>query len=171
MRCCPGCGCAGGWLYQEADSLAAEDVAFTPVSEAQPTPEQLEDLRFAWRLVKHVKSNAITLAKQGRLLGMGSGQPNRVQSVGIALEKAGPEAQVGVVYWILRLFDECARMRSLLSVMLRACTRGKHVSLQGLKRCEVWPMLHACRMSPGRSCFLLHAHPAALLFVTQKRSI
>jgi phosphoribosylaminoimidazolecarboxamide formyltransferase/IMP cyclohydrolase len=86
----------GGWLYQEADSLAAEDVAFTPVSEAQATPEQLEDLKFAWRLVKHVKSNAITVAKRGRLLGMGSGQPNRVKSVDIALEKAGAEAQVGV---------------------------------------------------------------------------
>ena len=85
---------AGGWLYQEADSLAAEDVTFTPVSEAQPTPQQLEDLKFAWRLVKHVKSNAITVAKDGRLLGMGSGQPNRVKSVDIALEKAGTDVQV-----------------------------------------------------------------------------
>ena len=86
---------AGGWLYQEADSLAADDITFTPVSEAQPTPQQLEDLKFAWRLVKHVKSNAITVAKDGRLLGMGSGQPNRVKSVDIALEKAGAEVQVG----------------------------------------------------------------------------
>jgi phosphoribosylaminoimidazolecarboxamide formyltransferase/IMP cyclohydrolase len=50
------------------------------VTERQPTPEQMEDLKFAWRAVKHVKSNAITLAKD-RLLGMGSGQPNRVKSV------------------------------------------------------------------------------------------
>lgn len=48
------------------------------VSEAQPTPKQLEDIKFAWRAVKHVKSNAITIAKDGKLLGMGSGQPNRV---------------------------------------------------------------------------------------------
>lgn len=47
------------------------------VSEAQPTAQQLEDLKFAWRCVKHVKSNAITVAKDGKLLGMGSGQPNR----------------------------------------------------------------------------------------------
>lgn len=59
------------------------------VSEKQPTAEQLTDLRFAWRCVKHVKSNAITIAKAGRLLGMGSGQPNRVKSTQIAMEKAG----------------------------------------------------------------------------------
>ena len=59
----------------------------------QPTAEQLEDLRFAWRCVKHVKSNAITVAKDTRLLGMGSGQPNRVKSVEIALEKAGTDVK------------------------------------------------------------------------------
>ena len=54
----------------------------------------MQDARFAWTCVKHVKSNAITIAKQGRLLGMGSGQPNRVKSTQIALEKAGSEAKV-----------------------------------------------------------------------------
>ena len=66
------------------------------VSERQPTEEQLADLKFAWLAVKHVKSNAITVAKGGRLLGMGSGQPNRVESVRIALKKAGDEAKVRV---------------------------------------------------------------------------
>ncbi|KAG2422701.1 hypothetical protein HXX76_015865 [Chlamydomonas incerta] len=82
---------AGGWLWQDADSLQPEAITFTCVSEAKPTQQQLEDLKFAWRAVKHVKSNAITIAKEGRLLGMGSGQPNRVNSVRIALEKAGAE--------------------------------------------------------------------------------
>ncbi len=85
---------AGGWLWQQADSLAAQDIEFTPVSENKPTQQQLEDLRFAWRIVKHVKSNAIAVAKDGRLLGMGSGQPNRVKSTEIALEKAADEAKV-----------------------------------------------------------------------------
>jgi phosphoribosylaminoimidazolecarboxamide formyltransferase/IMP cyclohydrolase len=76
-----------GWLLQEADSLVPEDITFECVSEAQPTEQQLEDLKFAWRCVKHVKSNAITIAKDSKLLGMGSGQPNRVNSVRIALEK------------------------------------------------------------------------------------
>jgi len=88
---------AGGWLYQDADNLAPEEITFTTVSEAKPSAKQLEDLKFAWRAVKHVKSNAITVAKDGKLLGMGSGQPNRVNSVRIALEKAGDEIKGAVL--------------------------------------------------------------------------
>ena len=82
---------AGGWLSQGADYLTPENIEFTCVSEAQPTPQQLADLKFAWLSVKHVKSNAITIAKDNKLLGMGSGQPNRVKSVEIAIEKSGEE--------------------------------------------------------------------------------
>ena len=89
---------AGGWLYQEADSLTPADIDFSVVSEAQPTEAQLADLKFAWLAVKHVKSNAITVAKDRRLLGMGSGQPNRVESVRIALKKAGEDAKVGTEF-------------------------------------------------------------------------
>lgn len=88
---------AAGWLQQDADSLKPEEIEFKVVSTTQPTPEQLEDLKFAWRAVKHVKSNAITVAKANRLLGMGSGQPNRVKSTQIALEKAGHEVQGAVL--------------------------------------------------------------------------
>ena len=51
----------------------------------------MADLKFAWRCVKHIKSNAIVIAKNRQLLGMGSGQPNRVKSLDIAIEKAGKE--------------------------------------------------------------------------------
>lgn len=88
---------AGGWLSQEADSLAPEAITFTTVTTTQPTAQQLEDLKFAWRAVKHVKSNAITIAKDGKLLGMGSGQPNRVNSVRIALEKAASDVKGSVL--------------------------------------------------------------------------
>ncbi|KIY98247.1 phosphoribosylaminoimidazolecarboxamideformyltransferase / IMP cyclohydrolase [Monoraphidium neglectum] len=88
---------AGGWLQQGADSLAPEDITFEVVSEKQPTPQQLEDLKFAWRCVKHVKSNAIAVAKDGRMLGMGSGQPNRVKSTEIALEKAAADVAGSVL--------------------------------------------------------------------------
>lgn len=81
----------GGWLVQDADDVSPEDIDFRVVTERQPDAAELEDLKFAWRCVKHVKSNAITVAKDGRLLGMGSGQPNRVKSVEIAMEKAGDE--------------------------------------------------------------------------------
>jgi len=88
---------SAGWLYQEADSLTPEEIDFKVVSDKQPTAEQLEDLKFAWRCVKHVKSNAITVAKGNKLLGMGSGQPNRVKSTEIALEKAGDEVKGAVL--------------------------------------------------------------------------
>ncbi|MGE3074710.1 MAG: bifunctional phosphoribosylaminoimidazolecarboxamide formyltransferase/IMP cyclohydrolase [Dehalococcoidia bacterium] len=83
----------GGWLSQDSDDRTPEEIEFKVVTDRQPTPKELEDLKFAWRCVKHVKSNAITVAKDGRLLGMGSGQPNRVKSVEIAMEKAGDEVK------------------------------------------------------------------------------
>lgn len=85
---------AGGWLWQKADSLTPSGIEFKPVSEQQPSEAQLADLHFAWLCVKHVKSNAIAIVKDRRLLGMGSGQPNRVKSVEIALGKAGSDVEV-----------------------------------------------------------------------------
>lgn len=85
----------GGWLAQTTDSITPADVTFTCVSEKQPTEQNMEDIKVAWNIVKHVKSNAITIAKDGRLLGMGSGQPNRVKSVEIAMEKADTQGGAG----------------------------------------------------------------------------
>ena len=87
----------GGWLVQDADDLGPEDVEFRIMTETTPSEQEMSDLRFAWRCVKHVKSNAITVAKDNRLLGMGSGQPNRVRSVDIAMEKAVDEAEGAVL--------------------------------------------------------------------------
>ncbi len=81
----------GGWLVQDMDERGPDDIELKVVTERQPTAQEMEDLKFAWRCVKHVKSNAITVARDGRLLGMGSGQPNRVKSVEIAMEKAGDD--------------------------------------------------------------------------------
>lgn len=83
----------GGWLVQDADDLTPDTVTFTSVTEKSSTEVQLKDAKFAWLCVKHVKSNAIVVAKDNRMLGMGSGQPNRVKSLQIALEKAGKEAE------------------------------------------------------------------------------
>ncbi|KAH7289227.1 hypothetical protein KP509_31G064500 [Ceratopteris richardii] len=83
----------GGWLVQEADDLIPDNLKFESVTEKAPTDKQIKDAKFAWLCVKHVKSNAIVIAKDNRMLGMGSGQPNRVKSLQIALEKAGKEAE------------------------------------------------------------------------------
>ncbi|MFC1974366.1 bifunctional phosphoribosylaminoimidazolecarboxamide formyltransferase/IMP cyclohydrolase [Chloroflexota bacterium] len=85
-----------GFLVQTSDYLPDESLNLRTVTEREPTKEELIDLRFAWKAVKHVKSNAIVLVKDSALLGMGAGQPSRVVSVEIALKKAG-ERSLGSV--------------------------------------------------------------------------
>lgn len=87
----------GGFLLQTGDFIAEEDISLRPVTERQPTPEEKRDLLFAWRAAMHVKSNAIVLARDLALLGMGAGQPSRVDSVEIALKKAGQRARGSVL--------------------------------------------------------------------------
>lgn len=78
----------GGLLVQELDRQTAEVVADKCVTDAKPTAGQLADMNFGWRIVKHVKSNAIVVVKDGRTLGVGAGQMNRVGSAEIALKEA-----------------------------------------------------------------------------------
>lgn len=85
----------GGFLLQTQDLTAEE--GWRTVSQREPTPDELRDIDFAWKAVKHVKSNAIVLAKDSMLLGVGSGQPSRVDSVAIALNKAGEQARRAVM--------------------------------------------------------------------------
>ncbi|XP_073105170.1 uncharacterized protein [Elaeis guineensis] len=83
----------GGWLAQDSDDLTPEDIKFNIVSERVPQEDEVNDAEFAWLCVKHVKSNAIVIAKNNCMLGMGSGQPNRRESLRIAFRKAGEEAK------------------------------------------------------------------------------
>jgi len=82
----------GGFLVQSSDTLPEDSVSLRTVTTREPTKSEIEDLLFAWRAVKHVKSNAIVLAKDKTLLGMGAGQPSRIVSAQIAKEKAGEKA-------------------------------------------------------------------------------
>jgi phosphoribosylaminoimidazolecarboxamide formyltransferase/IMP cyclohydrolase len=87
----------GGLLVQDSDTISDEDMKMSIVTKRSPTPEEMEDLKFAWRAVKHIKSNAIVMAKDRTLLGMGAGQPNRVTSVFLAKSKAGENAYGSVM--------------------------------------------------------------------------
>ncbi|MBR5183605.1 MAG: bifunctional phosphoribosylaminoimidazolecarboxamide formyltransferase/IMP cyclohydrolase [Bacteroidales bacterium] len=78
----------GGLLVQNLDKTTVEVTAEMCVTEKKPTPEQLTDLNFGWRIVKHVNSNAIVAVKDGKTLGVGAGQMNRVGSAEIALKQA-----------------------------------------------------------------------------------
>lgn len=78
----------GGLLVQDLDKSTAKVTAEMCVTETKPTAEQVVDLNFGWRIVKHVKSNAIVVVKDGKTLGVGAGQMNRVGSAEIALKQA-----------------------------------------------------------------------------------
>lgn len=86
----------GGLLVQEADRYTLEDAEWKVVTKREPTEAEREQLRFAWKVVKHVKSNAIVLAKNGMTVGVGAGQMNRVGAANIAIEQAGEQA-IGAV--------------------------------------------------------------------------
>jgi phosphoribosylaminoimidazolecarboxamide formyltransferase/IMP cyclohydrolase len=87
----------GGFLLQEPDRKPDAGLELKVASQREPSEEELADLRFAWRVCKHVKSNAIVLVKDRTLLGMGAGQPNRVTSVHLAVERAGERARGSVL--------------------------------------------------------------------------
>ncbi len=87
----------GRLLVQEADRRALAPGEFQPKTTARATPEQLCALDFAWRVVRHAKSNAIVLAQGSQTVGIGSGQPSRVKAVEIACEVAGERARGAVL--------------------------------------------------------------------------
>ena len=81
-------GVTGGLLVQDADTECVTLTDEMCVTERKPTAQELADLNFGWKIVKHVKSNAIVVVKNGATLGVGAGQMNRVGSATIALEEA-----------------------------------------------------------------------------------
>ena len=81
----------GGTLTQDTDLSPVNESDFKVVTERKPSDEEMKDLLFAWKVVRHVKSNAIVYAKAGKTLGIGSGQTSRVDSSEIAVDKATKE--------------------------------------------------------------------------------
>ena len=88
---------SGGLLVQTADVEDVPIEQWRVVTERTPTENELKDLWFAWKVVKHVKSNAVVLAKNGATVGIGAGQMNRALSVKIAVELAGERAKEAVL--------------------------------------------------------------------------
>ena len=88
---------SGGALLQTPDDLDEDPAGWTVVTQRQPTEQERTDLAYAWRAVKHVKSNAIVLVRDQAMVGMGAGQPNRVTSVHLALRSAGDRAPGSVM--------------------------------------------------------------------------
>lgn len=88
---------AGGLLLQNADTMDATKADLKVVTKRQPTEDEMNQLLFAWKVVKHVKSNAIVVAGNNQTYGVGAGQMNRVGSAAIALEQAGEKAKGAVL--------------------------------------------------------------------------
>ncbi|SMB99821.1 IMP cyclohydrolase [Thermanaeromonas toyohensis ToBE] len=88
---------SGGFLVQEPDVYDFAEQELKVVTQRKPTEEELKDLLFAWKVVKHVKSNAIVVAKDGVTLGVGAGQMNRVGAARIALEQAKEKARGAIL--------------------------------------------------------------------------
>jgi phosphoribosylaminoimidazolecarboxamide formyltransferase/IMP cyclohydrolase len=84
---------AGGLLVQERDMARVDDVELKVVTERAPTPAEIADLRFAFAVCKHVRSNAIVFARDGATVGVGAGQMSRLDSVAIAVRKAAETAR------------------------------------------------------------------------------
>lgn len=88
---------SGGLLIQDEDEKELNEAELQVVTKRAPSEEELEQLKFAWKAVKHVKSNAIVLAQGGQTIGIGAGQMNRVGAAKIAIEQAGEKAKGAVM--------------------------------------------------------------------------
>ncbi len=86
-----------GFLVQSEDVKGIDVGGLETVTRRSPSLEETQDLLFAWKIVKHVKSNAIVIVKDRQIVGVGAGQMNRVQSVRLATEQAGEKAQGAVL--------------------------------------------------------------------------
>jgi phosphoribosylaminoimidazolecarboxamide formyltransferase/IMP cyclohydrolase len=86
-----------GVLQQSVDRGDPQNVEWRVVTEVAPTPAQMDDLKFAWKACQHVKSNAIVFASEEATVGIGGGQPNRVDCVVMAAQRAGEKSHGAVM--------------------------------------------------------------------------
>src|SRR5690606_16762132 len=88
---------SGGLLVQDRDEAGDNEADWKVVTERQPTEKEWADLRFAWKIARHVKSNAIVFAREGSVVGVGAGQMSRLDSVHTAAYKAQERSRGAVV--------------------------------------------------------------------------
>ena len=88
---------AGGYIIQDTDNKEDLESNWEIVTETKPSKEELINLKFAWKAIRHVKSNGIILVKNQSIIGLGTGQPNRINSIEIASKVAGEKANNSVL--------------------------------------------------------------------------
>lgn len=87
----------GGFLLQDTDQGQVKEQDLNVVSKRKPTPEEIKEMLFSWKVVKHVKSNAIVVSKNKQIIGVGAGQMNRVGAANIAFAQAGDKSSGAVL--------------------------------------------------------------------------
>ena len=122
----------GGFLVQEFDQAVEDKALYKVVGDKQPDPKLAKDMEFGWKLVKHVKSNAIVLVKDGVSIGVGAGQMNRVGSLAIAIQQAGDKAKGSVMASDALLpfrdsVDACAKAGIAAIIQTGGSVRDKEV--------------------------------------------
>lgn len=107
----------GGLLVQQLDTVDLDPGALQCVTKRQPTQEEMQQMLFAWKVVKHTKSNGIVLAKGNRTVGVGPGQTNRVTALELAIRYAGDQASGSVMGSDAFFpFDDCVKAAAAAGV-------------------------------------------------------
>lgn len=129
----------GGLLIQDLDNKSSEDYEINVVTKKKPTNAELKDLLFAMKVCKHVKSNAITLAKDNKTIGIGAGQMNRVGSAHIALEQAkqhGYSENIALASDAFFPFDDVVRLAKDYGVTAIIQPGGSVRDEDSIKACD-----------------------------------
>ncbi len=128
----------GGLLVQEMDTkLFKDDEPWQVVTDRQPSKKELEDLKFAWKIVKHTKSNGIAIAKDNQSLGIGPGQVNRIWAVEHAIERSGKKVQGAVLSSDAFFpFDDCVEAAAKAGITAIIQPGGSIKDQQSIDACN-----------------------------------
>ncbi len=126
----------GGLLVQQIDTKLYEGDLVT-VTKRVPTEKELEDLKFAWKIVKHIKSNGISVAKDSKTLGLGPGQVSRIWAAEAALQRAGEEVKGAVLASDAYFpFDDCVRLAAKFGISAIIQPGGSIRDEDSVKACD-----------------------------------
>ncbi len=129
----------GGMLEQSVDNFEVDNYNYTVVTQKQPTEEQLNNMLFAMKVCKHVKSNAITLVKDLKTVGIGGGQTNRVGAAHIALEQAkaaGHTSGIALASDAFFPFDDVVKLAQKYGVETIIQPGGSMRDQDSIKACD-----------------------------------
>lgn len=126
----------GGLLVQQIDTKLFDGELKT-VTKRVPTKKELEDLKFAWKIVKHIKSNGISVAKDSKTLGLGPGQVSRIWAAEAALQRAGEDVKGAVLASDAYFpFDDCVRLAAEYGITAIIQPGGSIRDEESIKACD-----------------------------------